>query len=72
MTPAAFSAALALLRWGVGDLAALLGVHRDRVRNWARTDRRYEVPPDVAAWLQRRVAAHEAMMRADPPPGDRR
>ena len=66
MTPATFRQTLEALGWTTGGLARFLGCSHDRVRNWLRPA--YRVPPDVAAWLQRRVAAHERMMRADPPP----
>lgn len=68
MTPATLAATLAELHWTTGDLAALLGCHRDRVRNWIREDVTYHVPPDVAAWLERRVALHKQAMQDDPPP----
>lgn len=67
MTPAKLKAALATLGWTTGGLARFLGCSHDRVRNWIRPD--YRVPPDVAAWLERRVALHEQAMRDDPPPG---
>jgi hypothetical protein len=34
--------------------------------NWTRD--RYTVPPDVSAWLARRLEAHRQAMRDDPPP----
>lgn len=67
MTPATFRATLATLGWTTGGLARFLGCSHDRVRNWIRP-RGYTVPPDVAAWLLRRVALHEQAMRDDPPP----
>ena len=67
MTPAQFRATLATLGWTTGGLARFLGCSHDRVRNWIRPD--YRVPPDVAAWLERRVVLHEQAMRDDPPPG---
>lgn len=66
MTPATLRETLATLGWTTGGLARFLGCSHDRVRNWLRPD--YRVPPDVAAWLLRRVALHQAWMRADPPP----
>jgi hypothetical protein len=67
MTPAILVATLDELHWTTGDLAALLGCHRDRVRNWIRPAG-YTVPSDVAAWLERRLEAHRHAMRDDPPP----
>jgi hypothetical protein len=67
MTPATLAATLDELHWTTGDLAALLGCHRDRVRNWIRPTG-YAVPPDVAAWLERRLDAHRQAMRDDPAP----
>lgn len=69
MTPAELKAALAALHWSPGDLAHHLGQSVNRVRNWVRQDVTYRVPPDVAAWLTRRVAFHRRMMEDDPPPG---
>jgi hypothetical protein len=67
MTPATLAATLAELHWTTGDLTALLGCHRDRVRNWIRPTG-YAVPADVAAWLERRLDAHRQAMRDDPAP----
>jgi hypothetical protein len=67
MTPATLAATLDELHWTTGDLAALLGCHRDRVRNWIRPTG-YAVPPDVAAWLVRRLEAHRQALRDDPAP----
>lgn len=67
MTPATLVATLAELHWTVGDLAKLLQCSRDRTRNWIRPTG-YSVPPDVAAWLLRRLDAHRQAMRDDPPP----
>ena len=66
MTPADLRAALETLGWTVRGLARMLGRPGGSVSNWTRN--RYSVPPDVAAWLSRRVAEHRAMMRRDPPP----
>jgi hypothetical protein len=68
MTPDALRETLAALGWTTGGLAAFLGCDVDRVRNWIRPTG-YRVPPNVAAWLLRRVALHERAMRDDPPPG---
>lgn len=68
MTPDEYLAALRVLHWTPSDLAHHLGWPVDRVRNWHRP--RYRVPPNVAAWLARRAAAHQAMLQDDPPPTD--
>jgi hypothetical protein len=67
MTPATLAATLKELHWTVGDLAKLLQCSRDRTRNWIRPTG-YTVPPDVAAWLLRRLDAHRQAMRDDPAP----
>lgn len=67
MTPATFRATLATLGWTIRGLARVLGRSEGTVTNWTRPG--YSVPPPVAAWLQRRVQAHQRMMRDDPPPG---
>ena len=67
MTPAALRQTLATLGWTIRGLARILRRPEGTVSNWTRAN--YSVPPDVAAWLQRRVAAHEQAMRDDPPPG---
>jgi hypothetical protein len=67
MTPAALKATLATLGWTIRGLARLLGRPEGTVGNWTREG--YSVPDDVAEWLERRVAAHTAMLRNDPPPG---
>lgn len=68
MTPATLAATLDELHWTTGDLAHHLGQSVNRVRNWVRPTG-YRVPPDVAAWLERRVALHKQAMQDDPPPG---
>ncbi len=68
MTPTTLKAALRTLGWTTVTLARLLGCSGDRVRNWIRSDARHRVPADVAAWLERRLDAHERWMRDDPPP----
>lgn len=70
MTPTEYAAALTTIGWSRHELARQLGQPLARVKNWGT--RNYRIPPDVAAWLLRRVALHEAWMRADPPPGDTR
>lgn len=67
MTPTDLKAALSALHWTPGDLAHHLGQSVNRVRNWVRPSG-YRVPPEVAAWVLRRVAMHRAMMETDPPP----
>jgi transcriptional regulator with XRE-family HTH domain len=64
MTPAAFRAALASLRWTQRGLAAALGVDERQVRRWAAGA---TVPPPVAAWLVRAAA----WMDRNPPPSRR-
>lgn len=66
MTPATLRTTLATLGWTIRGLARLLGRAEGTVGNWTRTG--YSVPPEVAEWLRRRVAVHEAMLRDDPPP----
>jgi transcriptional regulator with XRE-family HTH domain len=61
MTPAAFRAALASLRWTQRGLAAALGVDERQVRRWAAGA---TVPPAVAAWLTKAAA----WMDRNPPP----
>lgn len=57
------------LGWSVLELARQIGWSPDRVRNWTRTG--YRPPPDVAAWLERRLADRERVLRDDPPPPPR-
>lgn len=66
MTPATLRATLSELGWSLRHLARVLCRPTGTVTNWTRD--RYSVPPDVAEWLLRRVALHQAWMRADPPP----
>ena len=66
MTPADYLATLARLGWTPAGLARQLGRSPNTVANWTRPD--YRVPDDVAAWLERRLDAHERLMRDDPPP----
>jgi hypothetical protein len=68
MTHTTFRQTLRTLGWTTGGLARFLGCSPDRVRNWIRSDARHRIPDDVAEWLERRVALHEAAMRDDPPP----
>ena len=62
MTPERFRACLDALFWSGRLLAALLDIDERQVRRWASGQ--YEIPPDIAAWLERRAQA----MEADPPP----
>ena len=66
MTPAELRATLAALGWTTRGLARFLGRPEPSVLNWLRPN--YSIPPDVAAWLERRVAAHTRAMQDDPPP----
>lgn len=66
MTAAEFRATLRTLGWTVRGLARMLGRAESTVSNWSRPG--YRVPDDVAAWLDLRLADHEAMLRHDPPP----
>lgn len=63
MTPSAYRAALAALGMSASSLAGLLGRPRNTVVAWGHPSRGGP-PEDVAAWLDRRLAA----LRADPPP----
>lgn len=63
MTPTAYRAALDTLGMSASSLAALLQRPRNTVIAWG-DPRRGGPPEDVAAWLERRLAA----LRADPPP----
>ena len=66
MTPTSYLATLARLGWTPAGLARQIGRSGNTVANWTRPG--YRVPDDVAAWLERRLAAHERWMRDDPPP----
>lgn len=66
MTPTEFRAALTTLGWTIRGLARLLARSEGTVGNWTRPG--YSVPADVAAWLQRRLRAHQRMLEDDPPP----
>jgi hypothetical protein len=66
MTSTDFRAALATLGWSIRGLARMLGRPEGSVTNWTKPE--YRVPPDVAAWLARRVVAHKLAMLTDPPP----
>lgn len=59
-----FDAAVKTLHWSDRELAAMLGCSRALPSQW-RTKRR-PIPPEVAAWLRRRVADAQA----DPPPAN--
>lgn len=62
MTRLEYLAALRTLGWTVRGLARLLDLPPSTVQSWTRPGCR--VPPNVAAWLERRLQA----MRDDPPP----
>lgn len=66
MTPTRLRECLALLRWSQRGLAEALRQDERQVRRWASGQ--YDVPAEVAAWLER-LAAHHAQ---NPPPQDRR
>jgi plasmid maintenance system antidote protein VapI len=67
MTPPTLRATLETLGWRAPSLARLLGVPDKTPTNWLLG--RYQMPPDAAAWLARRLADHHRAMRDDPPPG---
>lgn len=56
MTPTAFRACLHDIGWSQRFLADRLGRHETRTRRWASG--RYEIPAEVAAWLERLAKAH--------------
>lgn len=62
MTPADLRAAMSALRWSIARLAEALGCTETTIRRWLAGDA--TVPPEVAAWLRRRLSAE----RSDPPP----
>jgi hypothetical protein len=66
MTPPTLKSTLATLGWSMHQLAAMLGRPVGTVKNWTRPG--YRVPPDVDAWLARRLDNHHRAMRDDPPP----
>lgn len=68
MTYADLRPILEELGWSLHYLAKLLDRPPTSVTNWSRRSNRYSVPPDVAAWLQRRLDAHRQAMRDDPAP----
>ena len=63
MTPSAFRASLAELRWSQRSLARLLGVSQTVVHRWGQ-DERHVIPAVVADWLKHLVLAHRSL----PPP----
>lgn len=63
MTRAEYLDTLAALGMSARSLARVLRRPEGSVGNWSKPG--YTVPPDVAEWLNRRLAC----MRADPPPG---
>lgn len=64
MTPTRLRDCLALLRWSQRGLADALACDDRLVRRWASGDA--EVPPEVAAWLDKLAATHQT----HPPPTD--
>ena len=64
MTPARFQACLKAIGWTPWALAARLGCHETRTRRWANG--RYEVPKNLARWLE----SIEALLEKHPPPED--
>ena len=46
------------LQWSQRGVAAYLGLADTRARRWASGE--LEIPPNVAAWLERLAAVHEA------------
>lgn len=59
MTPAALSATLDRLHWTNRALAAELACDETTIRQMLAGRRR--IPPSVAAWLERLVAAHDRL-----------
>ena len=66
MTYGEFANALARLGWSVRHVLHMTGRDGNSGSNWLRAG---APPAAVAEWIQRRVDAHDAMMRDDPPPG---
>jgi plasmid maintenance system antidote protein VapI len=66
MPPSTLRATLETLGWRAPYLARLLGVPDKTPTNWLLG--RYQMPPDAAAWLARRLDDHHRAMRDDPPP----
>jgi transposase len=64
MTGPELGAALDVLGWSQRHLAARLGVSEQRVRRWVSLTHEGGIPPELTAWIKRRVAA----LQADPPP----
>jgi ribosome-binding protein aMBF1 (putative translation factor) len=56
MTPDRFRACLQSIGWTQRGLADRLAIHETRVRRWAAGQ--YEIPADVATWLERLTAVH--------------
>jgi ribosome-binding protein aMBF1 (putative translation factor) len=57
MTPTRFRACLESIGWTQRGLADRLGLHETRTRRWASG--RYEVPQNVADWLERLARCHD-------------
>lgn len=62
MPPTRFLACLDALRWRPAPVAEWCGYTRALASRWAKGDR--SIPPQVAAWLERRMAG-----ALDDPPG---
>lgn len=58
MNATRFRECLDSLAWSQRGLAAVLGIHHSRVRRWAAGE--WEVPPEVATWLEVLAAVHVA------------
>ena len=62
MSPDRLRECLAVLAWSQRSLAVLIDRDERQVRRWAAGD--YDIPEDVAAWLEKLVRFHER----NPPP----
>jgi DNA-binding transcriptional regulator YdaS (Cro superfamily) len=58
MTPTRYRECLDAIGWTPWGLATRLGVHETRTRRWGTG--RYEIPENVARWLERLAQAHDA------------
>lgn len=61
MTPTRFLAALEQLRWSASGVAVWCGYSRQTGTDWLKG--RFAIPPQVASWLEARLAG-----RLDDPP----
>jgi len=62
MTPKRFDTCLTAIGWSLRYLADQLQIHETRARRWKTGE--YEIPPQVAEWLEALAAAHRKL----PPP----